>query len=214
MKSNNRITKLLRVLIHIWWYLTIVGAAILSIMLIGSEAGAWDRIGSMDLGIEWKIEDIKAENELSLTVTDKNGRQYLLDFLEGKGSLEFELSEGMGKLAIPFFVIFFPGLGMGLWAIFQLRKLFDNLARGNYFEEINAIRIRRIAYAAFSFVALRLIVQILFESIFTIQTGSHISVSGIEIGISPLFLSALFLLTLSEVFKEAAILKTEQDLTV
>lgn len=215
MKSKNGVTQLLRILIHIWWYLALLGVGWFSIAFIGSLFGRWDAVNTVDLGIEWEIEDLEAENELLIAVTDRSGRQYPVEPLKGKGSLDFDVrGAAFGKLAIPVSFWGFSVLGIGLWMCYQMRKLFDNLARGHYFERINATRVRRMAYAVFGFLGLKLIGQIMFESIFIVQTGSNITVSGIEIGISPFLIAVLVLLVLSEVLKEAAVLKEEQDLTV
>ncbi len=215
MKSKNGVTQLLRILIHIWWYLALLGVGWFSIAFIGSLFGRWDAVNTVDLGIEWEIEDLEAENELLVAVADSSGRQYPVEPLKGKGNLEFDVrGAAFGNLAIPTSVLGFSSFGLGLWSLYQLRKLFDNLARGHYFEMINATRVRRVAYAVFGLLGIRLIVQILFESTFLVQTGSNITVSGIEIGIGPTFISGLILLVVSEVLKEAAMLKAEQDLTV
>ncbi|MEM9160629.1 MAG: DUF2975 domain-containing protein, partial [Verrucomicrobiota bacterium] len=193
----------------------LVGGSWFSVAFIGSAFGSWDAVNAVNLGVEWEIKGLEAQDELLISVEDKSGRQYPIEPLKGKGSLDFDVRGAeFGKLAVP---VAFWGValfGVSIWGLFQLRKLFDNLARGHYFERINATRVRRMAYAVFGVLGLRLTGQIMFESIFVVQTGSHVSVSGVEIGISPLLISGLVLLVLSQVLKEAAVLKEEQDLTV
>lgn len=201
-------------MIHAWWYFTLVIGLLLCVLIIGTGLGGWGVMKSLNFGIEWEMSEVKTENELSITIKDKSGREYPVNALEGKGILDFDLSDGMGRLAIPFLTTFIILFGLGLWGIFQLRKLFDNLAKEAYFERVNAIRVRHIAYSVFGFLGLRLIIQILFETMFIVETGNKLSVSGVEIGITPLFIGGLFLLALSEVLKEAANIKAEQDLTI
>jgi hypothetical protein len=192
-----------------------LGVTYASIAFIGTLLGTWDAVNTVGFGIEWVIKDLEAENELLIAVADSSGRRYPVEPLKDKGSLEFDVrGAAFGKHAIPTSILGFFSFGLGLWSLHQLRKLFDNLARGHYSERINATRVRRMTYAVFGFLGLKLIGQVIFESIFLVQTGSNITVSGIEIGIGPTLISGLILLVVSEVLKEAAVLKAEQDLTV
>lgn len=214
MKAKNSITRFLRVLIHIWWYATIAGGVILFAAFLGTQVGIWDAMNSIDFGIEWEMKDVIAKEELLISVTDQSGKAYLVDDLNGKGTLSFNAEEGLGKLSIPFLMTFITAFAIGLWMVYQLRALFDNFAKGDYFAPINSIRVKRVAYAIFGFIGVRIMTQIIFEYTFKVKTGSQISVDGVEIGISPLFLGGLILLALSAVFQEATKIKEDQDLTI
>ncbi len=213
--KTNRVTRFLRVLIHIWWYLTLAGVLFIGVIFTGYHLGIFEGAKSIEFGIGWEFEGIEPDDDFLISVTDRAGNQYPVYDLKGEGELSFEVGElGMRKLSVPFYVMTLSIFGIGLYSIFLLRKLFDNLAMGNYFDELNALRIRHMAYASFAFAGSFLMAQILFESMFSIQTGSNIQISGVEIGLNPTIIFGLFLLALSEVFREGARLKADQDLTI
>jgi len=93
MKRKNRITRFLRVLVHIWWYLTLAMAAFLPIVFLGSQFGAWDGVNSYNFGITWEMEDIDPVEELLVLVKDSAGNEYPVEKLEGEGSLSFIFPE-------------------------------------------------------------------------------------------------------------------------
>ena len=111
------------VLIHIWWYLTLVLGIFATAVIVGAQTGLWNEMDSYSFGIEWEIRDLEPIENLSVAVTDKEGMEYPIENLKGKGDLSFEFSEGMGKLAIPLYFALFSALGIGLWGIFQLKSL-------------------------------------------------------------------------------------------
>lgn len=112
----------------------------------------------------------------------------------------------------PFGLIMF---GLGLTILYQLRKIFATLAAGNPFLLENAKRIRAIGLLIFSGVIVELVCGNVLGKLFM----DNISVKGVEfsvkggINLGGIFIG-LVMLILAEIFRQGALLREEQDLTV
>lgn len=106
-------------------------------------------------------------------------------------------------------------IGLGMAIIYQLRKIFATLVDGNPFLLANAKRMRTIGVLIFGGVLLQLIAGIsigwlIMEKV--IVTGVAFSAKG-ELNMGGIFFG-LVMLILAEIFRQGALLKEEQDLTV
>ncbi len=106
-------------------------------------------------------------------------------------------------------------LGLGMGILFQLRKIFDTLAAGNPFVLENAMRIRKIAGFIFGGV----FVQFVAGTVIGQLIMANVAVDGIafilkgSLRLKEIFLG-LVMLILAEIFRQGALLKEEQDLTI
>lgn len=216
MKHPNSVTRFLRVFIHFWWYLTILATMALAVYFTGNELGLFKRMSRMSIPIGWELKESAPQGELTVKVKDSEGKDYPVIGLKGEGELVFRYGDNkeMGKLAFLTYFTVGSFFFIALFGVYQLRLLFDDLASGRYFEEVNALRIRRISYCLFALYLVNLATQLAFELSFSVQTGKNIQLDGVEIGLNPILLSGLFLITLSEVFREGAKLRQEHSLTI
>ncbi len=215
------ITRFLRILIHIFWYFSIFAAALFVILLTLKESGGFES-GNVKFSVPiiWKVKVHEESGDHLLRFVDDGGKSFSFYEIRGYGNARVNFDGKMDKLVYLNYASVVVLFGIVFFGLFQLRKLFDRLAEGRYFEEINALRIRRLAYCFFAVVALSFIFVLIFNGMYSIEKGSAISyggnieMDGIRIGISPIFFAGLCLLTLAEVFREGAKLKSEQDLTI
>ena len=119
---------------------------------------------------------------------------WILDYY---GSLFWQ---NLGTDYIRILLVLYPSAFMGLAVIWQLRKILVNVNGGNPFSLENARRVRSVSICC-------LVVGILFLA------GIVPSLLAPMLGLAFLFLSALALV-LSELVRQAAIYKEENDLTI
>lgn len=208
MEHKNRVTRFLRWVVHLWWYLALVVGVALACYIVGNETGMFGGINTMDIPVEWEVEDVEPVGDFFVAVSDASGTEFPVAGLEGKGLLKFRY-DSMGGLSFITYFAVAGTFGIGLFGLHQLRRLFDDLVAGRYFEEINARRIRRLSYCLFGFYGLRFLTQVAFESLYSVRSGAKLEVQGVEIGLDPLLLAALALLTVSEVIREGAKLQAK-----
>lgn len=106
----------------------------------------------------------------------------------------------LGTDYIRILLVLYPSAFMALWVIWQLRKILVNVNNGSPFSWENARRVKIVSICC-------LAVGILF------LLGIVPSLLAPMLGLAFLFLSALALV-LSELVKQAAIYKEENDLTI
>lgn len=116
------------------------------------------------------------------------------------------------KVFMPFGAVM---MSLGLAIIFQLKKIFATLAAGSPFVLENAKRMQRIAIIIFSsamvqIIAARVIGHVVINNVMV--KGVAFTVSG-KPNLGALFFG-LVILVLAEIFRQGALLKDEQDLTI
>lgn len=124
-------------------------------------------------------------------------------------TLPFLLDWYFGRLYFPaqrsfyflLFFLYFTG-AFCLWIVFEMIRIFKTLNRKNPFMMDNVTSLRRMAFAAFVIAAAYLLKIILFNSFLTMIITMIFIIAG------------LFLVILSEVFKQAVEFKEENDLTI
>ncbi|HOQ01662.1 MAG TPA: DUF2975 domain-containing protein [Acetivibrio sp.] len=97
--------------------------------------------------------------------------------------------------------LYFTGF-FALFSVYEMKKIFKNLNKRNPFIMDNVISLKRMSIACF-IISVAYIVKIIFyPSILTVILAMVFIIAG------------LFLIILSEVFRQAVIVKQENDLTI
>lgn len=106
-------------------------------------------------------------------------------------------------------------MSLGLSIIYQLKKIFATLTTGSPFIIENAKRIQRIAFLIFS----GAVVELIAGRILGYIVAENVIVKGVTFivknkpNMGAIFLG-LVILVLAEIFRQGAVLKEEQDLTI
>lgn len=133
--------------------------------------------------------------------------------------IQMELSGATIKNPKILFLSFMPFgaimLGLGMAILNQLRKIFATLTEGNPFLLENTRRVRKIGLLIFAGVLVKLIAgtvigKVIMENVVVpgviFKIKGNLNLGGVFIG--------LVMLILAEIFRQGALLKEEQDLTV
>lgn len=143
----------------------------------------------------------------------------LPDFSLDTDFIQVKFSTAVIKNPRELFLVFMPFcmimLSFGMTIVYQLRKIFATLVTGNPFLLENAKRIRNIGLIIFGGVILEFIVglvlgimimeNVIIEGVIFSAKGK-LDAAGIFIG--------LVMLVLAEIFRQGALLKEEQELTI
>jgi hypothetical protein len=118
-------------------------------------------------------------------------------------------------LLLAFFPFGAAMIGLGMSVLYQLRKIFATLVTGNPFVLENAQRIRKIGLLIFGGVFVELIAgsvigKLIMDNVMV--KGVAFNVKG-SLNIGGIFIG-LVILVLAEIFRQGAILKNEQELTI
>ena len=106
---------------------------------------------------------------------------------------------------------------LGIWALYQMFRIFRNLDLGETFHAENTRRIRRIALAVIAFPIVRYIAARIMLGIVNEAQGHQIASVRLSIFSESLLLGGLLALVifgLAEVFRNGTQLQQEQDLTI
>jgi hypothetical protein len=133
--------------------------------------------------------------------------------------VQVEFTDAIIKHPKQLFVVFLPFgaamIGLGMAIIYQLRKIFATLTVGNPFVLENSKRMRKIGLLIFGGVLVELIAgsvigKLIMDNV--LIRGVTFSVKG-SLNIGGIFFG-LVILVLAEIFRQGALLKDEQDLTI
>jgi len=203
-----------KVLRYVFLGLSIVGCIMLLINL-----SAYFGIGGNGPFIRGWVTTITENNPVTLPHPDGSGDLKMYNFGEQKlVMVEFaSLSALMKARALSY--ILFQNLAwvLGIFALYQMFRIFRNLDLGATFRIENTRRIQRIALAVLAFPIVRYIAVQLMAGITYEAQGHQITTARPPIFTEGLLLGgllALVIFALAEVFRNGAQLQREQDLTI
>jgi len=203
-----------KVLRYVFLGLSIVGCIMLLINL-----SAYFGIGGNGPFIRGWVTTITENNPVTLPHPDGSGDLKMYNFGEQKlVMVEFaSLSALMKARSLSY--ILFQNLAwvLGIFALYQMFRIFRNLDLGATFRIENTRRIQRIALAVLAFPIVRYIAVQLMAGITYEAQGHQITTVRPPIFTEGLLLGgllALVIFALAEVFRNGAQLQQEQDLTI
>ena len=217
--GKGSLSSFLVILVNAAWYLVALALAVTVLFLIaGSQVGV-----QLDAGGAPSVE-IGPHVMMSIPVSFSVDPQTHTVTAPSLGIEQAQLRDVRGALKfIPQRGTFFVGnavlavgmLALALWVLGQLRALLRTLRDGKPFAPANAVRIRRIAWAAI-FGELARSALVFFENHYA---ATHFLSEGLHFGARPevnvlAIVNGLIILVVAEVFRIGARLDEDQSLTV
>jgi Protein of unknown function (DUF2975) len=215
--GKGSLSSVLLVLLNIGWYMVALALAVtLCAIAVGSTVGVQidaDGAPSVDVGRGVRMTIPVAFNMDGERVTAASLGIADARIHDARASLRFTPVRG------PFFianaVLLVVLLSLALWVVGLLRALFRTLRDGQPFVPVNALRIRRIGYAAIICELVRS--AVVFSENYYAMT--HFTADGLRFIARPdlnvlAIVNGLIILAIAEVFRLGARLDEDQSLTV